>query len=230
SILADKTRMPRLAAAPQAFVRPSPSGGELGGVARRTREASLVCEAFGFDVVIIETVGVGQSETAVADMVDTFLLVALPGAGDEIQSIKRGIMEMADIVAVNKAEGDNLPRARRAARDILAGLRFQRRRHASWEPKVTTTSALTGAGVPELWALVTAHRAALESSHELAALRRAQEQRFLWQLVTDGLLDRFRAHPAVRRRLAEIERGIADGTGAAGNAADELLALYDRGQ
>ena len=227
SILADKTRMPRLATDPRAFVRPSPSGGELGGVARRTREASLICEAFGFDVVIVETVGVGQSETTVADMVDTFLLLALPGAGDDIQSIKRGIMEMVDVVAVNKAEGDNAPRARRAARELLGGLRFQRRRHASWEPKVLTVSALTGAGIPELWSLVVEHRNELESSGELANLRRAQEQRFLWQLVSDGLLDRFRETPLVKRRLAELEDGVSAGRGTAGNAADELLALYD---
>ncbi len=230
SILADKTRMPRLAFDPRAFVRPSPSGGELGGVARRTREASLVCEAFGFDVVIIETVGVGQSETAVADMVDTFVLLALAGAGDELQGIKRGIMEMADLVAVNKADGDNAPRARRAAKDLVAALRYQRRRHHAWEPRVLTVSALTGAGIADLWAAVMEHRTELESTGDLGRLRAEQAERWMWQLVEEGLRDRFVRDPAVAARLGETARAVGQGVVPAGTAADELLALFDRGR
>jgi LAO/AO transport system kinase len=227
SILADKTRMPRLAGDPRAFVRPSPSGGELGGVARRTREASLVCEAFGFDVIVIETVGVGQSETAVADMVDTFVLLALPGAGDELQGIKRGIMEMADLVAVNKADGDNASRARRAAKDLVAALRYQRRRHHAWEPRVLTVSALTGAGISDLWAAVTEHRTELESTGDLGRLRAEQAERWMWQLIEEGLRARFERHPAVSARLREIATAVESGRVPAGTAADELLALFD---
>ncbi|MEE9562590.1 MAG: methylmalonyl Co-A mutase-associated GTPase MeaB, partial [Thermoanaerobaculia bacterium] len=154
SILGDKSRMPRLAAAAEAFIRPSPNALSLGGVTRRTRETMLLCEAAGFDVILVETVGVGQSETVVADMVDCFLVLVLAGAGDELQGIKKGIIELADLVAVNKADGDNLERAQLAKRDYAAALRYLGARPTSWEPRVVTVSGLTGAGMAELWELV----------------------------------------------------------------------------
>ncbi len=226
SILGDKTRMTRLSGDLRAFVRPSPAGGELGGVARRTREAMLVCEAFGFDVVLVETVGVGQSEAAVADMVDTFVLLALPGAGDELQGLKRGVMELVDVVAVNKADGENLVRAKRAQRDLKAALQYQRRRFSAWEPRVVPTSALTGAGVADLWSLVEEHRAAIEGTGELAALRRAQASRWLWSLLSEGLLAAFRSHPSVAARLEELEAEVERGGITAPAAARELLSAF----
>ncbi|NUO50419.1 MAG: methylmalonyl Co-A mutase-associated GTPase MeaB [Polyangiaceae bacterium] len=228
SILGDKTRMPRLAVDPRAFVRPSPAGGELGGVARRTREAMLLCEAFGFDVVIVETVGVGQSESAVADMVDTFVLVALPGAGDELQGIKRGVMELVDIVAVNKADGDNIARARRSERDVRAALHYQRRRFRSWEPRVLSVSALEGKGISEVWASVEEHRAALEASGELLALRKAQLRRWLWSLLQEGLVAALRASPKVNARLSALEIAVEAGEVSPPAAARELLLAFGR--
>jgi LAO/AO transport system kinase len=228
SILGDKTRMPRLAVDPRAFVRPSPAGGELGGVARRTREAMLLCEAFGFDVVIVETVGVGQSESAVADMVDTFVLVALPGAGDELQGIKRGVMELVDIVAVNKADGDNVARAKRSERDIRAALHYQRRRFRSWEPRVLPVSALEGKGIMDLWALVEEHHKAIEESGELEALRKAQAKRWLWSLLQEGLVGALRANAAVNQRLASLEAAVEAGEVSPPAAARELLAAFGR--
>lgn len=226
SILGDKTRMPRLAVDPRAFVRPSPAGEHLGGVARRTREAMVLCEAFGFDVVLVETVGVGQSETEVASMVDCFVLLALAGAGDELQGIKRGIMEMVDIVAVNKADGDNAKRAKLAARDLANALHYLRRRFEAWEPRAQTTSALTGEGVLELWASVEAHRAALEGSGELDELRRSQSRRWLWALVEEGLVAGFRSRPEVARKLAELEPKVLAGQLPATTAARALIELY----
>ncbi len=229
SILGDKTRMPQLAVEPRAFVRPSPAGGELGGVAGRTREAMLVCEAFGFDVVLVETVGVGQSEAAVADMVDCFLLLALPGAGDELQGLKRGVMELVDIVAVNKADGDNVSRAKRAMRDIKAALQYQRRRFSGWEPTVFAVSALTGAGVADLWSAVEAHRRAIEGSGELAALRREQAKRWLWSLIRSGLEQAFREHAGVSPALSAVEAAVEAGTTSPPRGARELLAAFRAG-
>ena len=174
SILGDKTRMQRLAKAPQAFIRPSPAGATLGGVTRRTREAALACEAAGFDVIVIETVGVGQSETAVADMVDCFVLLLAPGGGDELQAIKRGIIELADLVVVNKADGELLAAARRAQADYQAALHLLRPATAGWTPEVLTCSALEGSGIDALWQAVRRHRAALEATGELAAKRQRQ--------------------------------------------------------
>ena len=171
SILGDKTRMQRLAQAPQAFIRPSPAGATLGGVARRTREAALACEAAGFDVVVIETVGVGQSESAVADMVDCFLLLLAPGAGDELQGIKRGIVELADLVVINKADGELLAAARRAQADYRAALQLLRPPTPGWTPEVLACSALHEDGIDEIWQAVRRHRQALEDSGELAAKR-----------------------------------------------------------
>ncbi len=226
SILGDKTRMPRLAAEPRAFIRPSPAGGELGGVARRTREAMLLCEAFGFDVVLVETVGVGQSEAVVAEMVDCFVLLALPGAGDELQGLKRGVMELVDVVAVNKADGDNLIRAKRAVRDIKAALQYQRRRLHAWEPRVLPVSALTGSGVVDLWATVEEHRAALAASGELESIRRSQTKRWLWSLVREGVMAAFRETPEVAARLSQIEAAVEAGALTAPRGARELLEAF----
>ncbi|NUP11190.1 MAG: methylmalonyl Co-A mutase-associated GTPase MeaB [Polyangiaceae bacterium] len=229
SILGDKTRMPRLAADPRAYVRPSPAGTELGGVARNTREALLVCETFGCDVIFVETVGVGQSETEVAEMVDTFLLLTLGGAGDDLQGIKRGIMELVDIAAVNKADGDGLPAARRAARDLSSALRFMRRRFDAWEPKATTVSGKTGEGIDALWAMLIAHRDAIEASGELLTLRRSQARRALWRDVERALVADLRARADVAARLADLEAKVEAGEVSPSAAARELVMLVRGG-
>jgi LAO/AO transport system kinase len=226
SILGDKSRMPRLTAAEEAFIRPSPSALSLGGVTRRTRETMLLCEAAGFDVILVETVGVGQSETMVADMVDCFLVLVLAGAGDELQGIKKGIIELADLVAVNKADGDNLERAQLAKQDYAAALRYLGARPTSWGPQVATVSALTGAGMAELWGLVEEHHRLLAGSGELEERRRSQLGRWMWSLIDEKLLDSFRNHPEVTERLAELERAVAKGTVTPTQAAAELLAAF----
>jgi LAO/AO transport system kinase len=209
SILGDKTRMQRLALDPRAFVRPSPSGLSPGGVARRTRETILLCEAAGFDVVLVETVGVGQGETAVADMVDFFLVLVLPGAGDELQGIKKGVFELADVLAVNKADGDGAVRAKIALSDLRSALRYLPRKRASWTPRALAVSALTGAGLDELWTVIEEHRRALQSTGDLATLRAAQQRTWMWALIRDRLDHVFRSHPAVMaalpRLLSEVE-------------------------
>ncbi len=226
SILGDKTRMPRLAAERRAFIRPSPSAEKLGGVARRTREAMLLCEAAGYDVVLVETVGVGQSETEVASMVDFFLLLLLPGAGDELQGIKRGIVEIADAVAVNKADGDNVPRAKLAAREISAALHYLRPRVPGWTPSATTVSALTGAGLDALWATVLEHRRTLEASGELARIRRAQAKRWMWSIIEERLVADFHAHPGVAAHLGGVEAEVEAGALSPERAARRLLELF----
>lgn len=228
SLLGDKTRMERLARHPAAYIRPSPAARTLGGVARRTREALLICEAAGFDAVLVETVGVGQSETAVAGMVDFFLLLVQPGAGDELQGIKRGVVELADAVAVTKADGDTLAAARRAAADYGAALGYLRPRSASWRPRAVTVSAVTGEGVAELWALVEEHRRDLTASGELERLRRGQRIDWLHDAIEGGLLAAFHEHPAVRERLAELERAVASGETTPGRAAVELTEAFQR--
>ncbi|MBA4791081.1 MAG: methylmalonyl Co-A mutase-associated GTPase MeaB [Rhizobiales bacterium] len=225
SILGDKTRMQRLSVDPAAFVRPSPSGGTLGGTAAKTRETMLLCEAAGFDVVLVETVGVGQSETAVADLTDTFLVLMLPGAGDELQGIKKGVLELADIVAVNKADGDNVNRARAAAGEYKAALHLLGARAAHWSPPVLTYSGLTGAGVPEVWEQVRAHRARCEAAGAFAATRRAQQVRWMWTLLQERLAERVRTDPAIKARLPALEGAVADGTLAPTLAANEIAAL-----
>lgn len=229
SILGDKSRMGRLAQDPRAYVRPSPAARTLGGVARRTREAMLLCEAAGFDVVLIETVGVGQSETAVAGMVDFFLLLVLAGAGDELQGIKRGIVELADLVAVTKADGDNAGPARRALAEYSAALGYLRPRSASWRPRAVMVSALSGEGVADLWALVEEHHRALAATGELEARRREQRSEWLGSAIEERLLAAFRDHPAVRARLAEAERAVAAGERTAGEAAADLVAVIGLG-
>ena len=211
SILADKTRMATLATDPAAFIRPSPAAGSLGGVARKSRETLLVCEAAGFDVVLVETVGVGQSETAVAEMVDSMIVLMLAGAGDDLQGIKRGILEVADILAIHKADGDNAGRAQAARRELETALQLMRRPSPSWRPPVLTCSSVTGEGVGELWAAVEAHRLALDASGELAMKRRVQRQRWMWALIEDELLGTLRRDPAVAALLPELEAAVLDG-------------------
>jgi LAO/AO transport system kinase len=226
SILGDKTRMTKLSRDPNAFVRPSPASGALGGVARKTRESLLVCEAAGFDIVFIETVGVGQSETAVADMVDFFLLLMLANAGDELQGIKRGIMELADMVAINKADTENPAHARIARRDYMAALRLLRGAHAEWVPPVLTVSGLKNQGLDALWSKVLEHRALLERSGQLEQRRRAQMQRWMWSMIDEQLLRALRTHPDVVARTGEIERALAAGETTATLGAEALLQAF----
>ncbi|HSL19655.1 MAG TPA: methylmalonyl Co-A mutase-associated GTPase MeaB [Methylomirabilota bacterium] len=227
SILGDKTRMERLAASDDAFIRPSPTGGSLGGVARKTRESILVCEAAGFDMVIVETVGVGQSETAVADMVDLFLVLSLAGAGDELQGIKRGILELADLISVNKADGDNRAAARRARAELERALQILRPENGDRPaPKVVTSSAVTGDGLDEIRDLIVEHRQRLEASGELERRRSAQALHWMWSLVDDGLRAAVREHPAVRERLAGLERDVVAGRTTATAAAEAILRSF----
>ncbi len=226
SILGDKTRMQRLAQARAAFIRPSPAGGTLGGVTRRTREAALACEAAGFDVVLVETVGVGQSETAVADMVDSFLLLLAPGGGDELQGIKRGIVELADLVVINKADGELRRAALRARADYQAALQLLRPRAAGWTPEVLACSALEGSGIAEVWQAVGRHRAALEAGEGLAARRREQSRSWLRAEVEAGLLEALAADPAAGALLAELEPAVADGRLLPPEAARALIARF----
>ncbi len=212
SILGDKTRMAKLAVDPNAFVRPSPSSGTLGGVAAKTRETMLLCEAAGYDVILVETVGIGQSETAVADMSDFFLALMLPGAGDELQGIKKGVVELADMIAVNKADGDNLKRARAAASEYRAALHILTPRSSSWTPPVVTYSALTGDGVVDLWAQVLLHRERLGGTGELAELRRQQQVKWLWSMLEDRVFSRLRTDAGLRAKLPQIEAAVAGGT------------------
>jgi len=226
SILGDKTRMQRLAVAPEAFIRPSPSGLTPGGVARRTRETMLLCEAAGFDVVLVETVGVGQGETAVADMVDFFLVLVLPGAGDELQGIKKGVFELADALAVNKSDGDGAPRARIALADLRSALRYLPRRRDAWQPRAIAISGLTGIGLDELWAVIEEHHALLASSGELVALRADQQRIWMWSLIRERLELAFRGTPAIVAALPRLEAAVTAGEVTSTAAADELLALF----
>lgn len=212
AILADKTRMAKLAADGNAFIRPSPSSGTLGGVAARTRETMLIAEAAGFDVVLVETMGIGQSETAVADMTDFFLVLLLPGAGDELQGLKKGLIELADMIAVNKADGDNIKRAQQAAAEYRAALHILAARVPDWEPPVLTYSALTGAGIAELWAQVIAHRERTTASGAFAARRREQQVKWMWAMLEERMFARLRNHPELKATLPEIEKAVADGT------------------
>jgi len=211
SILGDKTRMPRLASDPHAFVRPSPSSGTLGGVAAKTRETMLLCEAAGYDVVMVETVGIGQSETAVVDMTDFFLVLMLPGAGDELQGLKKGIVELADMIAVNKADGDNIERAKLAAAEYRGALNILNPQSATWSPPVVTYSALTGNGIAELWRQVLSHKDKMTASGELAARRREQQVKWMWSMLEERLTARLRGDPAVRAKLKSAETAVAAG-------------------
>ena len=231
SVLGDKTRMPRLSADPAAYIRPSPTAGTLGGVARATTQALLVLENAGYDVVLVETVGVGQSETTVAGMVDTFLFLTLARTGDQLQGIKKGILELADVIAVNKADGDRQQEARSAARELAGALRLVHRAggaHDGWVPPVLTCSGLEGTGVPEVWAEVDRHREHL-GDDGLAARRAEQQLEFTWALVRDELALRLRRSPAVRALRDEVRAAVLAGELPASVAADRILAAYDEG-
>lgn len=226
SILGDKTRMEDLSRHADAFIRPSPAGTTLGGVARRTRESMLLCEAAGFDVVFVETVGVGQSETAVADMVDMFLLLLLPGGGDELQGIKRGIVELADLLVVNKADGDLQDAARHTAADYRHALQMLRGASPHWSPRVQLCSALTGTGVPEVWEAVGDYRDALGQSGEIAARRASQARAWMWSEVGETLMTSLRAHPRVRATVGGLEKAVGQGTLPPATAARQMLELF----
>jgi LAO/AO transport system kinase len=227
SILGDKTRMARLAIDDRAFVRPSPSSGTLGGVAAKTRETMLLCEAAGFDVVLVETVGIGQSETTVADMTDFFLALMLPGAGDELQGIKKGLVELADMIAVNKADGDNIKRASAAAAEYRAALHILSPRSASWTPPVLTYSALIGNGIAELWGQVVSHRERMTASGEHAARRRDQQVKWMWSMLEQRMFARLRSDAAVRARLPQIEAAVAEGKLAATLAVEQIAKMLE---
>jgi LAO/AO transport system kinase len=222
SILGDKTRMARLAADDNAFIRPSPASGTLGGVAAKTRETMLLCEAAGHDVMLVETVGIGQSEIAVADMTDFFLVLMLPGAGDELQGIKKGVVELADMIAVNKADGDNVARANAAAAEYRAALHILNPRSPEWSPPVVTYSALTGAGVAELWDKVLAHRARLTESGALERRRREQQVKWMWAMIEERLIGRLKSDTTVKARLPALEAAVAEGRVSPALAAEEI--------
>ncbi len=226
SIMGDKTRMEKLAADERAFIRPSPSAGSLGGVARKTREAMLICEAAGFDVILIETVGVGQSETLVHSMVDFFLLLMLAGAGDQLQGIKRGIMELADALAITKSDGDNLLPARHACTEYRSALHFMTPTVPGWTAPVQTCSALTGEGIPELWASIEAHRALTSTNGYRDRNRREQALAWMNETIEQALRHRFRTHAAVAAQLPALEAAVHDGTLPPLAAARQLLEVF----
>ncbi|WP_436736612.1 methylmalonyl Co-A mutase-associated GTPase MeaB [Streptomyces sp. BBFR102] len=228
SILGDKTRMERLAVDPAAFVRPSPSAGTLGGVAKATRESMVVMEAAGYDVVLVETVGVGQSETTVAQMVDTFLLLTLARTGDQLQGIKKGVLELADVIAVNKADGPHERDARSAARELAGALRLMHPADAAWTPPVLHCSAREGTGLEAVWERLEQHRTLLDSTGRLAAKRRDQQVEWVWAMVHDTLLDRLHADPRVREVAPELEARVRAGELTATLAAESVLAAFGR--
>jgi LAO/AO transport system kinase len=226
SILGDKTRMETLSRDERAFIRPSPSSGTLGGVARRTREAMLACEAGGFDVIIVETVGVGQSETAVADMVDMFLLLLVPGGGDELQGIKKGIVEIADAIVVNKADGDLAAAALRAARDYQNALHLLRPASRHWTVPVLRASAIANTGVDEVWRAVERYQQVMTKADALAVRRSHQAQAWMWNEVAENLMLRFRSSPSVIAMLDSIENKVANATATPTAAAQMLLNAF----
>jgi LAO/AO transport system kinase len=227
SILADKTRMARLANDPNAFIRPSPTSGTLGGVAAKTRETMLLCEAAGYGVVLVETVGVGQSEIAVADMTDFFLVLALPGAGDELQALKKGVVELADMIGVNKADGDNIARARLAAAQFSAALHILSPRSRNWSPPVVSCSALTGEGIPALWSHILDHRQRLTASGELKARRGEQQVKWMWTMLEERLFAPLRSERALKSALPRIEADVAAGRLAPAAAVEKIAAMVD---
>jgi len=229
SILGDKTRMENLSRDAAAFIRPSPSGGTLGGVARRTREAMMVCEAAGFNVVIIETVGVGQSETAVSDIVDTFLLLIAPGGGDELQGIKRGIVEIADLVVVNKADGDLAGQAKIIAADYTGALHLLRPATTLWTPQVMMCSALEKVGIGDIWKTVQAHQAALQAGGELGRRREDQARHWMWSEVSESLVLALRDEPEAAALIPKLEAAVAAGKTTPGTAAQILLDAFRLG-
>ena len=228
SILGDKTRMERLAQDERAFIRPSPSSGSLGGVAQRTREAMLVCEAAGYDVVLVETVGIGQSEIAVHAMVDFFLVLVQPGAGDELQGLKKGVLELADALVVTKADGEQRAAADRARADYEHALSLLQPASAAWTPVVLCASARTGEGVEQFWQTVLAHREAIQKSGELERRRRSQARAWLWRLLDEGLQAAFRTDPKLAGRLPDLESEVEAHAISAPRAARILLDIFTR--
>ena len=225
SILADKTRMARLANDDNAFIRPSPASGTLGGVAARTRETMLLCEAAGYDVVLVETVGVGQSELAVADMTDFFLVMALPGAGDELQALKKGVVELADMIAINKADGDNLARAKIAAAEYTAALHILSPSSPNWSPPVVTCSALKQDGIKDLWSKILDHRQRLTASGELKARRSVQQVKWMWTMLEERLFAPLRSDRAVKTALSRIEADVVAGITAPAAAVETIAGM-----
>ena len=226
SILGDKTRMEELSRHPSAFIRPSPAGSSLGGVARRTRECVLICEAAGFDVVIVETVGVGQSETAVAEMCDLFLLLLAPAAGDELQGIKKGIVELADMIVVNKADGDLVEAANHAAADYRSAVHMIRPASPNWRVPVLTCSALTGDGIEKVWRKIEDYREKMGDSGEFAARRSNQAKAWMWSEIEESLIAALRVHPDVAKRVDTLEGEVAQGARSPGAAAREMLSTF----
>src|SRR5687767_3802675 len=227
SILGDKTRMARLAVDPNAFIRPAPTAGTLGGVAQATRESMVVVEAAGYDVVLVETVGVGQSEVAVAEMVDSFLFLTLARTGDQLQGIKRGILEIADVIAVNKADGPGAVDARKAARELAGAIRMLRgHTEGGWDVPVLTCSGLTGDGLDTVWTTLTAHQDRMKASGEFDERRRTQQVRWTWQLVRDGLEHQLRAHPGVRAAVPDLEKAVLSGELTPALAAQQILETF----
>jgi len=225
SILADKTRMARLAIDPNAFIRPSPSSGTLGGVAAKTRETMLLCEAAGYDAMLVETVGVGQSEIAVSDMTDFFMVLVLPGGGDELQGLKKGVVELADMIAINKADGDNLPRAKLTAAEYGAALHILAPASANWSPPVVTYSALKNDGVEALWNHVLDHRQRLTASRELAARRGDQQVKWMRSMLEERLYAPLRSDRAVKAALPQLEADVAAGRVAPAAAVEKIAGL-----
>jgi LAO/AO transport system kinase len=228
SILADKTRMARLANDANAFIRPSPSSGTLGGVAAKTRETMLLCEAAGYDVVLVETVGVGQSEIAVSDMTDFFLVLVLAGAGDELQALKKGVIELADMIAMNKADGDNLARAKAAAAEYKAALHILTPASSNWSPPVITCSALKGDGISDLWSNILDHRQRLTASGELAERRGEQQVRWMWTMLEERLFAPLRSDRSVRAEMPKIEAEVSAGRLAPAAAVEKIAAMLER--
>lgn len=225
SILGDKTRMARLAVDRNAFIRPSPSAGTLGGVAAKTRETMLLCEAAGFDVILVETVGIGQSETTVADMVDFFLVLMLPGAGDELQGIKKGVLEIADMIAVNKADGDGAIRARAAASDYRAALHILAPKTPTWSPPVITISGLANEGLDHMWEQITVYRERMTASGEWQKRRADQQVSWMWDTLQQRLMESLKTNQKTANRLKTLEADVRDGTTAVSVAVDEISTL-----
>lgn len=225
SILGDKTRMAQLAVDTNAFIRPSPSAGTLGGVAAKTRETMLLCEAAGFDIILVETVGIGQSETTVADMVDFFLVLMLPGAGDELQGIKKGVLEIADMIAVNKADGDGALRARSAASDYRAALHILAPKSPTWSPPVMTISGLVNQDLDKLWEQVELHKAKMTATGEWQTRRADQQVAWMWDMLQQRMMEALKTDPRTASRLKSLETSVRNGETAVSFAVDELAGL-----
>jgi LAO/AO transport system kinase len=228
SILGDKTRMEELSREKNAFIRPSPSGDTLGGVARKTRETMLICEAAGFDVVLVETVGVGQSEITVASMVDFFLLLQLPGAGDELQGIKKGVMEIADAILINKADADNLPRAQLASQQYANALHILQPKSPNWQVPVLLCSALNNQGIAAVWEMIERFRATMVDSGEFKDKRRRQNNDWMWALLMDGLKELFLSDRKVAALLPGVQQAVAEEIATPSAAARRLLETFKR--